>query len=271
MRSDQFFGLLMDELEIHSELQHYYKFLHNKNSFLFRKAYYLKRLEYIEKHVAKKKSLIWDCGCGYGTTAIFLTLNGHHVYGNTVEYYYDTISKRLEYWKRYGKLENLNIEYRNVFDPPFTKNTYDYVIVQDVLHHLEPNKEALDIIRDSLNDNGGIISCEENGSNLINRFKLYMRRGNKRIINIYDEKLKKNIKLGNENIQSLKSWKTKFQKSDLEIVDDHIEFIRLFPPFFFHTKNYEKLLAKEDKIWRKNRSLREYFYFGINFLAKKSI
>jgi 2-polyprenyl-3-methyl-5-hydroxy-6-metoxy-1,4-benzoquinol methylase len=270
MRSDRFFELFIKELETHLELQHYYKFLTNKNSFLFRKAYYQKRLEYIEKQITKKDSLIWDCGCGYGTTAIFLALNGYNVYGNTVEYYYDITSKRLEYWKKYGKLENLEIEYRNLFDPPYKSNTYDYVIVQDVLHHLEPNKEALDIICDSLNKNGIIISCEENGNNIINRLKLYLRRGNRRIIDIYDEKLKKHIKLGNENIQSLRSWKTKFQNSNLEILNDHVEYIRLFPPFCFNRNNYKKLLLKEDKIWRKNKLLREYLYFGINFKAKKS-
>ena len=47
--------------------------------------------------------------------------------------------------------------------------------------------------------------------------KLYKQRGSKRIIEIYDESLKKNILLGNENIRSLDTWQRAFQKEGFNI------------------------------------------------------
>jgi SAM-dependent methyltransferase len=271
MDTSRFFELLLKEIEANANLQDYYRFLNNKKSFYFRKAYFLQRLEYIKKSIAVRDASVWDCGCGYGTTGIFLALNGYNITGNTIEYYYDQIPERFKYWSQFGDISNFKVNYQNVFDPPFYKDRFDYVITQDVLHHLEPNDVALGILRDSLRDNGIIIVCEENGNNIINTFKLFLRRGNRRIIDIYDEKLNKQIKLGNENIQSLASWRDKFRKAGLVINDKSIEFIRLFPPFFFNKDNFNRVLEKENRIREKNRMVREFLYFGINFTAGKAI
>jgi SAM-dependent methyltransferase len=265
----QFFELLLKEIEINKSLQNLYRFLKDKKSFYFRKAYFIQRLEYIKNNIENKDSSVWDCGCGYGTTGIFLALNGFSVFGTTVEYFYDHIPARFEYWKEFGDISSFRVNYQNLFDPPFYNNRFDYVIAQDVLHHLEPNDQALQILRDSMKDSGFLIVCDENGNNVINNFKLFLKRGNKRIIDIYDEKLNKWIKLGNENIQSLTSWKNKFKKAGLEINDKSIEYIRFFPPLFFNKDNYGRLLERESRIWKKNKTLRELLFFGINFTAVK--
>ncbi|MFO7658452.1 MAG: class I SAM-dependent methyltransferase [Bacteroidales bacterium] len=270
MDVEQFFTLLVKETKENTKLQNLYRFAIDENNFLFRKAYYCQRLGYIKNHIHDKNSLIWDCGCGYGTTGIFLALNGFNVYGTTVEYFYEHIPKRFDYWKQYGDISGFTVDYQNIFDPPFHQNKFDFVITQDVLHHLEPNHEALEIIRNSMKDDGKLVVCEENGNNIINNFKLFMRRGNKKIIDIYDEKLNKTIKLGNENIQGLSSWKSKFNKAGMKIDDDTIEYIRLFPPFWFSEQNYRKVLEKENRIWRKNRLAKEYFFFGINYTVCKT-
>lgn len=269
MEVEQFFELLLQETKQNTTLQNLYQFAKDRKNFLFRKAYYCQRLEYISKKITDNDAFIWDCGCGYGTTGIFLALNGFRVFGTTVEYFFDHIPKRLEYWNKFGDISSFSVKYQDVFDPPFYKNQFDYVITQDVLHHLEPNDEALQIIKQAMKDNGTLVVCEENGNNIINNLKLYLRRGNKRIIDLYDEKLKKNIKLGNENIQSLASWKMKFEKAGLSINEESIEYIRLFPPFCFNNCNYKDVMKKENEIWPKNRLLREYFYFGVNFTALK--
>ena len=38
---------------------------------------------------------VFDLGCGYGTTALFLVLNGYRVEGITLEFYFKTIKKRM--------------------------------------------------------------------------------------------------------------------------------------------------------------------------------
>ena len=270
MDIEQFFELLLKEIEVNTSLQNLYRFLKDKKGFYFRKAYFVQRLEYVKNNITIKDASIWDCGCGYGTTGIFLALNGYNVYGTTVEYFYDHIPARFEYWSKFGDISSFRISYQNLFDPPFLKDQFDYVIMQDVLHHLEPVNQALQIIRDSLKDRGTLIVCEENGNNLINNFKLFLRRGNKRIIDIYDEKLNKQMKLGNENIQSLISWRTKFIKAGLVINDKSIEYIRVFPPFFFNKDNYKRVIERENRIWKKNKIAREFLFFGINFTTGKA-
>jgi len=271
MDIEHFFKILLKEIEVNTSLQNLYRFLKDKKSFYFRKAYFVQRLEYVKNNITNHEASIWDCGCGYGTTGIFLALNGYNVYGTTVEYFYDHIPARFEYWSKFGDISSFRVSYQNLFDPPFFKNRFDYVITQDVLHHLEPNARALQIIRDSMKDRGTLIVCEENGNNVINNIKLFLRRGNKRIIDIYDEKLNKQIKLGNENIQSLVSWKNKFRKAGLAINDRRVEYIRVFPPFFLSKDNYKSILERENRIWKKNKTVRKFLFFGINFTVNKAI
>ena len=81
MTPEQFFELMLKELEVHTEMQPYYKFLGKKSSWHFRRNYFLQRLRYIQQHItdsarANKDISIWDCGCGYGTTCLFLAMNG---------------------------------------------------------------------------------------------------------------------------------------------------------------------------------------------------
>lgn len=270
MTAHEFFDLLQVEVEGNPALQGYYKFNkeNSKTDYAFRKHYYIQRLEYIEKNVGHKSLTIWDCGCGYGTTAIFLTLNGHKVYGNTLEFYFDQFGSRRKYWEQYGKLDNLMLDYKDHFDVS-DKNQYDVVIAQDTLHHLEPVEVALQIISDSLKPGGRLIAIEENGKNIFNSFKNYMRRGNKRVKEIYDERLQKKFLLGDENTRYITEWDTLLKRHQLQIDTASIEFIRLYLPIFYKICNEEKLLASEKALWKKNALLKRYFYFGANFFAEK--
>src|SRR6185436_19902056 len=109
MSPEQFFELLIKELEIHTEMQPYYKFLGQKSSWHFRRNYFLQRLRYIYAQVQQNKhAVIWDCGSGYGTTCLFLAMNGIKTYGTTLEFYYDTIQKRVDYWSKYGDTSLFN-------------------------------------------------------------------------------------------------------------------------------------------------------------------
>jgi SAM-dependent methyltransferase len=270
MTALDFFNLLQIEVENNPALQGYYKF-NKQNSlsdYAFRKNYYLQRLEYIEKNVPQYSSSIWDCGCGFGTTAIFLAMNGHKVYGNTLEFYVDQFGTRQKYWAQYGKLDNLKLDYKDHFDVS-EKNMYDAVIAQDTMHHLEPVEVALQIISDALKPNGRLIAIEENGKNIFNRFKNYLRRGNKRVKEIYDERLQKKFLLGDENTRYINEWEVLLRKHQLQINAGSIEFIRLYLPIFYKLFSSDKILKSEKIVWQKNILLKKYFYFGANFFAEK--
>jgi len=276
MSPEQFFELMLKELEVHTEMQLYYKFLGKKSSLHFRRNYFLQRLRYVKRHIIdvnanKGVTAIWDCGSGYGTTCLFLALNGISTVGTTLEFYYDTVQKRKEYWSQYGDTSLFNCTYENLFDNQPAAGSFDWIIVQDTLHHLEPIAEALQIFNRSLKKNGKILSIEENGNNLIQRLKLYKYRGSKRIITIWDEKLQKDILIGNENIRSLETWQHLFEENGFNLQKDSVQYIRYFLPIHYRFSAPDALLEKEQKLQSAKGFRREYFFFGLNFIAEKSI
>ncbi len=270
MQPEQFFELMVKELEVHTEMQPYYKFLGKKSSWHFRRNYFLQRLKYIQQCIAGRKDLsIWDCGSGYGTTCLFLAMNGFKTHGTTLEFYYDMVQKRKEYWSKFGDTSLFTCTYENLFDSPPPANSCDLIIVQDTLHHLEPINDALQIFKSSLRPGGRVLSIEENGNNIIQRAKLYKYRGNKRIITIWDEKLKKDILIGNENIRSLADWDTLFEKNGFRVSPESVQYIRYFLPVHYRFSSAEKLMEKEKQIQTGPGLRREYFFFGLNFIAEK--
>ncbi|MDR0368601.1 MAG: class I SAM-dependent methyltransferase [Bacteroidales bacterium] len=268
MTVDDFFELFLKELQDVPAMRGYYKFLNDKKSFEFRKAYFVQRLQYISNQINNPNSTIWDCGCGYGTTALFLAMNGFSVYGTTLEFYFEQIEQRKKYWKQYGDTDLFTVDYANVFDNNPADHSFDCIILQDTLHHIEPLQEALHIFRQVLKPNGQLIVAEENGNNIIANLKLFKQRGNKRIISIWDERLQKNILLGNENVRSWKKWKQEFERAGFSCEKTSPEYIRFYYPFFYRNRSAEEMIAKENMLQKKTW-LREYFFFGINFSIKQ--
>jgi SAM-dependent methyltransferase len=268
MTVDDFFELFLKELMVTPAMQNYYKFLNNKTSFEFRKAYFIQRLQYVSDQITSKNAKIWDCGCGYGTTALFLAMNGFRVYGTTLEFYFDEIEKRKNYWKQFGDVDLFTIDYANVFDNHLIDNQFDYIILQDTLHHIEPLQDALKIFNNLLNSGGQLIVIEENGNNIVENLRLFRKRGNKRIITIWDERLQKNILLGNENVRSWEKWKQELICAGFSCESVEPEYIRFYYPFFYKKRTASTMIKKENKL-QKNHWLREYFFFGINFSINK--
>ncbi len=266
---DDFFELLLDELKLNSRLTGYYRFLSSDSGFLFRKAYFVERLRFIQEHITDKSSVIWDCGSGYGTTCLFLGLNGFKTFGSTLEYYFQEIPNRMNYWRQYGNVDLFTTGYADIFDSHPADASVDVIILQDTLHHLEPLQEALSIFNRVLKPNGKIILIEENGSNILQIIKLFIKRGNKRVIEYWDEKLGKKVMMGNENIRGIHSWNREFEKQNFRIVPDKTSYVRLFPPFLFKKENFDRLIERERTIWKNNALLKEFFYFGINMVIEK--
>jgi len=269
MSVSEFFDLFLKELEQSPKLQYYYKYHQDPQKLLFRKAYFCQRLQYIYDNVNNNPGKIWDCGCGFGTTGIFLALNGIESYGTTLEHYMAEIPARVAFYKSYGNVNLFHYDYADLFTQAPKPESFDTVIIQDTLHHLEPIDSALKILNQSLTKKGKLIAVEENGDNVIQRLKLYKQRGNKRIIEIYDEQLGRNILLGNENIRGLSSWKKLFEKQGFVIDQKSIHYVRYYLLKQFTTDNYDSILVNEQKLWKKSPLKRKYFFFGLNFIAHK--
>lgn len=269
MLPEEFFDLFCKELQENQEMNHYYKFGSKDASFGFRKNYFLERLRYIHKHINDPSLRIYDCGCGYGTTCLFLAMNGIPSYGETLEFYFESIQKRVDYWKQYGNTDLFSYDYENIFDKNIVANAYDIIIVQDTLHHLEPIDAALARLNTLLSDKGRMVVIEENGNNIIQNLKLYKQRGNKRVIDFYDEKLQKTIIMGNENIRPLRQWEALLRQNNFEVDRETVNYIRYYLPFQYKRVPAEELLEKERLLSKKNSLRREYFFFGINFIATK--
>ncbi len=271
MTVEQFFNLFLQELQQHPELRKYYKFLEGgPQQMAFRKAYFCKRLQYILDHVGSTDQRIWDCGCGYATTQFFLAMNGYKTIGTTLEFYYAEIPKRLAYWQQFGDTSLLEVKFEDVLECSFADGSYDLIIIQDTLHHLEPLQQCLAVFNRVLANGGQLLVIEENGNNVIQNAKLYLRRGNKRIIEVYDEKLGRTFLMGNENIRSYRSWKAALKQAGLHTLDEQVEYIRLFPPLGYKLLGTDKVAQHEQKLWKQVSFLREYFYFGINYMARKA-
>ncbi|HEX8313607.1 MAG TPA: class I SAM-dependent methyltransferase [Flavisolibacter sp.] len=268
MSTEEFFDLFLIELKANKNLQGYYKFHSDVKSFLFRKAYFCQRLEYIRENIGEINQSIWDCGCGYGTTALFLAMNNYPVFGTTLEFYFAEIEKRKRYWSQFGNTEHFQYTYADVFESDYS-SAFDTIILQDTLHHLEPIEEGLKVFEKALREKGKLLVIEENGANIIQNLKLLWQRGLNKNVTVYDERLKRTILLGNENIRSLKKWEKLFQDAGLEIEPSSIRHIRFFLPFFMKDQSMETLTRKEQEIGQKATILKNYFFFGINFKAFK--
>jgi len=267
MNVPEFFEIFARELETNPDLRGYYRLLDHPGRLLWRKAYLEQRLQYVHDHLPATGSAIWDVGCGYGTTAIYACLNGHRVVGTTLEFYYDQIRRRLDYWSRFGDLSGLHIAYENLFDRPVNPQSVDVIILQDTLHHLEPIDQACEIFSRSLRPGGKLIVSEENGDNPFIRGKNFARRGFNRVGEIYDEKLGKMIPFGNENARNLKAWKEILGRAGLCIMEGDTQYIRFYQPFLFNRDNYQTMISREQALAQKSRLLRDYLFFGINFTA----
>lgn len=266
MTVEVFFQHLLDELNENKSLRAYHKFLADPRKLPFRKAYFCQRLQYILDHIGSQGQSVWDCGCGFGTTALFLAMNGYHVQGTTLEYYFDQVDRRKKFWSAFGDAGLFECSYEDLFTA-HDKDRFDTIILQDTLHHLYPPDAALDILHRCLKTNGRLMVVEENGRNIIQWAKLLRQRGFNKRVEVWDEVLQKKLSFANEHIRGFSSWKKMLEAHGFEICEGSLDFIRLFPPFLFTKKNYQALIEREKRLSRSAGLLNGYFYFGMNFIA----
>lgn len=270
MTKEDFYQILCDELRLNRSLYPYYKLVDGTVSQQqFRKAYFLQRLAFIDQYViSESPEKIWDCGCGYGSTCLYLAMNGLQSYGTTLEFYADQIARRKSFWGQFGDSGLFTYEYANVFDQQSLQEVFDCIILQDTLHHIEPLQEALAIFYRALKPGGRIVLVEENGGCLLKRAMLFRQRGNRRIISVYDDVLKKEVLMGNENIRSERQWRDAFSSAGFELDERSVQYIRYFLPRHYTHDNLPLVVEKERKR-AQCKSLCHYAFFGLNMVFVK--
>lgn len=269
MPVDEFFNILIEEMQENKELRDYHRLFKNPSFFELRKAYFCQRLNFLIQNVQDSDKNVWDLGCGFGTTSFFLAMNNIRSHGTTIgDHYFSGITKRRKFWDKYGDTSLFTTSYENLFDSTQSDDYYDYIILQDTLHHLEPVQKVFNILHKTLRVNGKIIILEANGGNFMHQLKLFCIRGNKRIIEVYDHQLKKNLLYGNENFRSISKWRQELEKQYF-VIADNPQFIKFFPQFFYDGKNSEKIVEIEQKISQKWPFIADRLFFGMNFIAEK--
>ena len=271
MDKERFLSYFLEELKENRALYPYYKLVDGSDARQrFRQTYFMQRLAYLEKYIDFSSSpSILDCGCGFGTTGLFLAMNGCASRGTTLEYYADQIEHRRQYWSRYGDVSLFDYAYENIFDTPPAPESYDYIILQDTLHHIEPVEKGLELFHSALKPDGKLILIEENGADWLKSLMLFLKRGNHRVVEMYDEKLQKSILLGNENIRSEKQWRKLFDQAGFVVAEDSVQYIRLLPPCAYRRQSTEKVIAKEQRIATRNSFLKCHFFMGLNMILEK--
>ncbi len=271
MSIEEFYEHLCEELRQNRSLYPYYKLTDGSVATqMFRKAYFIQRLQYIDHFVnIENKPSMWDCGCGYGTTGLFFAMKGQPVTGTTLEYYAEEWEKRRTFWSKYGNTSLFCYQYANLFDQQIEAESFDYIILQDTLHHIEPVEEGLRIFHKALKKNGKLILVEENGDCLLKRLMLFHQRGNKRIISQYDEVLQKEVLMGNENIRSEQLWRQLFNKNGFHLLEDSLKYIRVLPSLCYKKDNLQRMADKEQALSMRHRALRKKLFFGLNMVFEK--
>ena len=59
------------------------------------------------------------------------------------------------------------------------------------------------------------------------------------------------------------------KKQRLEVDPSSVQYIRYYFPRHFTRRPMEQVVEQEQSIWRRNAFLKEFFFFGVNFLAVK--
>lgn len=86
-------------------------------------------------------------------------MNGIRAHGTTL-HFFDEIRSRSEFWSQFGDTKLFSYDYEDLFDQTSHQSAtkYDYIIIQDTLHHIEPIDQALDIFYSCLKSNGKLLS-----------------------------------------------------------------------------------------------------------------
>lgn len=97
---------------------------------------------------------ILECGCGTGQLSVFLSKGQRIVIGQDLSL--SSLKLANNFKTKFG-IFNLKLVHADIFDLPFPKNEFDFVISKGVLHHTYDAKKAFETISRLIKPGGFII------------------------------------------------------------------------------------------------------------------
>lgn len=131
--------------------------------------YYTKQRDDLIEHLPKDNSQVFrllDIGCGCGNT--LLRIKG--LYPNAEVVGVEKFSKAVEIGAKMSEIYCLDIESQEL---PFEKQSFDYIIMGNVLEQIEYPKKVLNDIKKYLKLGGTIIAAVYNSGNIRNIYQLF--------------------------------------------------------------------------------------------------
>lgn len=148
------------------------------------------KTELFVKEIGKNRSRILDIGCGTGLLSMKLGLLGHEI--NAI----DTSDKIIEVAKQKFEKNKININiWHSSIEQLNIDEKYDFILLADVLEHIEDDRAMLEKLSNMLTPNGKIIVSVPAVKSLWSRhdeFCSHYRRYSKKELR---DKLKNNFKI----------------------------------------------------------------------------
>jgi 2-polyprenyl-3-methyl-5-hydroxy-6-metoxy-1,4-benzoquinol methylase len=132
---------------------------------------HIKTLKNTKKYL-NGSDIVLDYGCATGTKALELAGYVQKIHG------IDISSKMIDAAKRKTverKIENVDFAQATLFDERFKKESFDVILVFNILHLLEDNRQAMQRIAELLKPGGLFISitpCLKEKMRFLNKFEL---------------------------------------------------------------------------------------------------
>ncbi|MBM3575869.1 MAG: methyltransferase domain-containing protein [Alphaproteobacteria bacterium] len=133
---------------------------------------------------------ILDIGCGDGTDAeIFMK-----------EFRLKTVAVDVYEHPRIREIENIEFQIASVLDLPFSDDSYDYVFLHDVLHHIDEQEQSRKLHLAALREvervvahSGMVVIVEANRYNPISYFHMVKRLGHDHWTQSYFKNVVRNV------------------------------------------------------------------------------